>query len=69
MNACCNGWSWSPSAKPSMVVTSAPSSRIANVRHEFTPLPVEEDRARPAGTGVAAFLGAGQLEVLAQQIQ
>src|SRR5437773_8015971 len=39
MKATCNGWSWSPCAKPSIVVISRPSTRAANERHDLTRLP------------------------------
>ncbi len=43
----------------------APCQRQAGV----DPPPVDQDGAGPAGTGVAALLGAGQAELFAQQVQ
>src|ERR1700730_7046634 len=39
MNACCNGWSVPSPARPSMVVTLAPSFITANVKQELTRRP------------------------------
>jgi hypothetical protein len=39
MNACCSGCKVSPSARPSMVTTSAPSACTASMRHERTGSP------------------------------
>ncbi len=55
MNACCKGWSWSPSAKPSIVVTSAPSSRTASVRHEFTRCPSTRTVQAPQAPALQPF--------------
>ena len=39
MNACCTGWSSSPLASPSMVVTGRPTASRANVVHAHTGVP------------------------------
>ena len=38
-NPCCTGCRWPSLARPSIVVTSAPSACTANMVHDFTALP------------------------------
>ena len=59
----------SSSARPSIVVTSRPSQRDRECQAGQHPPPVDPDRAGAAGALVAALLGAGQLEVLAQRVE
>ena len=68
-NACWSGWSRSPSASPSTVVTAAPSASTASIRHESTLTPVDQDRARPALADETALLRPGQPEVVAQDLE
>ena len=68
MNACCSGCRVSPSARPSMVMTSAPSACTASMRHERTRLAVHEHRARAAHAVLAPEVGAGELELLAEEV-
>src|ERR1700736_4375143 len=57
-NASCIGCSGAPSAaSPSMVLTSCPSAMTASVVQDFTAL-----------RGIAADMGAGQPQVLAQEL-
>src|SRR3954453_7315958 len=48
MNACCSGASPSPSASPSTVTTSAPSSATPSTRQAFTRRPPHPPRGPPA---------------------
>ena len=52
-----------------MVVMLSPSCITASVRHEVDPPPVDDHRAGAALAVVAALLGAGQMQVLAQRIE
>ena len=52
-----------------MVTTSAPSRLSASARHELTRRPFDEHGAGAALAAVAALLGAGQVEALAQEIE
>ena len=54
------------SARPSMVMTSAPSSCQTKTVQAFTALPFDVDHAGAALGGVAAHMGAGEPQVLAQ---
>ena len=53
-------------AMPSIVVTVAPSAWTASIVQLFTALAIDVDGARAALAGVAADVGAGQVEVLAE---
>ncbi len=55
--------------KPSIVVTCAPRTCANGTRQEFTGNAVEEHRAGPALPLAAAFLGAGQAALLAQDVE
>ena len=68
--ACCTGPS-SPSGRPSpsTVVTVVAWPRVtANIRHERTGCAVEQHRARAADAVLAADVGAGQPQVVAQEV-
>ena len=67
-NACWSGCSPPSGARPSMVVTDEPSAWTASIVHDFTARPSTMDGARAALAGVAADVGAGQAQVLAQQL-
>ncbi len=56
-------------AMPSTVRTSCPSAWTASIVQDFTGAPSYEHRARAAVRGVAADVGAGQPEALAQQVR
>ena len=56
-------------ATPSMVVISRPSAATASWRQDDGPAAVEQHRAGAALTLVAALLGAGQIETLAQRVE
>ena len=53
---------------PSMVVISAPSAANRQGYAGRHHLPVEEDGAGPADADAATFLGAGQAEVVAEEV-
>ena len=59
----------SPSASPSIVVTSWPLMVAARVRQDSTGPPVDVDGARAALAAVAALLGALEVQPLAQRVQ
>ena len=69
MKAACTGWSSSPRATPSMVVIAAPSRVTASARQELIAPAVDQDGAGAALAAIAALLGAGQVETLAQQVE
>ena len=52
-----------------MVSTSAPSQLSAKVRHELIRRPSTMHGASAALAAIAALLGAGQMEALAQEIE
>ena len=56
-------------ARPSIVVTCAPSFMTARVRHELMRRAVDQHRAGAALALIAALLGAGQIEMLAQHVE
>ena len=58
----------SPSARPSTVGPRAPSACAASTVHDFDRLPVQQDRAGPAGAGVAADVGRGEAGHVAQEV-
>ena len=51
-----------------MVVIDEPSAWTASIAHDFTARPSTMHGARAALAGVAADVGAGEAEVLAQQL-
>ena len=51
------------------MVISAPSAWTASIRHDRDGLAVEQDRAGAADAVLAADVGAGQAEVLAQEVR
>ena len=48
--------------------TSDPSAWTASIVHDLTAMPVDVDGAGAALAGVAADVGAGQVQVLAQRL-
>ena len=58
-----------PGARPSTVVTSPPSASTASTRHGVHDPTIEPHGAGAALADQAAFLGAGQLEVVAQDVE
>ena len=52
-----------------MVVTSAPSFMTASVRQELIAPAVDQHRAGAALAVIAALLGAGQVEMVAQRVE
>ena len=69
MNARCTGCSASGSRQSLHGRHLAAVGRRREHHAAVHPAAVEQDRARPAFAAVAALLGAGQVEVLAQQVQ
>ena len=67
-NACCRGWSAVAGRRPSIVVTLPPSAWTASIVQLFTALAVDVDGAGAALARVAADVGAGELEFLADQL-
>ena len=67
-NAACTGCSSSPCARPSMVVTLRPPTSTASSMHEATGHAIEPDGAGRARAAVAADLGSGQPELIAQYV-
>ena len=68
-NACCTGPSRRRGARqPSTVVIAAPSRLTANSRQERTGRAVDQDRAGAADAVLAADVGAGQPEVVAERV-
>ena len=68
-NFCCSGCSASPLAMPSMVSIDLPL-RLARPAQAGADQPaVERDAARAAVAGGAAFLGAGQAQLVAQHVE
>ena len=68
-NACCTGDRVpSGSVSPSTVVISAPSALTASSRQDRTGGAVQQDGARAADAVLAADVGAGQLQVVAQAV-
>ena len=64
-----SGWSAPPpAAMPSIVVTVAPSAWTASIVQLLHGLAVDVDGAGAALAGVAADVGAGQVEVLAEDL-
>ncbi len=59
----------SPSARPSIVVTSSPACGKRERQARQRPAPVDQHGARAALTAVAAFLRAGQAGAVAQQVE
>ena len=55
--------------RPSMVVMCAPSACRKGTRQELTRSPFEEDGAGAALAFAAAFFGAGEVEVLAEDVE
>ena len=64
----CSGCSWPSLASPSMVVTSEPSACTANIVQDFDAAAVEQHRAGAALAGVAADVGAGQIQLFAKEV-
>ena len=56
-------------ASPSTVVTSCPSACTASSRQERTGCAVEQHRARPADAVLAPHVGAGEPQVVAQEVR
>ena len=54
---------------PSMVWILRPSASAPSIRHEQTDLAVDDDGAGAAIAGAAAFLAAGQVELVAQHVE
>ena len=57
-----------PGASPSTVVSSRPSACTASIRQERTGSPSKQDRAGAAHAVLAADVGAGQAQVVAQEV-
>ena len=68
MNACWSGCSVSPSARPSIVVDVAAVGLHREHEARAHRLAVDEHRARAAHAVLAAEVGAGELELLAQEV-
>ena len=66
--AACTGCIASPSARPSMVVTSRPSACTASTVQHFTDSPSSEHGAGAAARRVAADVRAGEPDVVAQVV-
>ena len=69
MKAAWIGWSRSPAARPSIVVTSRPSRVAVSVRHERTRRPSTSTVQAPHWPWSQPFLRAGESERLAQGIE
>jgi hypothetical protein len=69
MNACCTGCSVPFSARPSIVVTLAPFLHHRERQARIDAAAVNQDGARAALAVIAALLGAGQIEMIAQGIE
>ena len=67
-NACWSGWRVAPSAIPSMVLISRPSAWTASIVQDLALCAVDVDGAGAAVARVAADVGAGQPEVVAQEV-
>jgi len=69
MNACCSASNAPFAARPSIVVTLAPSFITSQGEAGIDPPPVDQHRARAALAVIAALLGGGQVEMVAQRIE